>query len=391
MGQAQASSTWDTYEPHCDIAPGMYRIIHDGTNKVLQIHEENHKTLIIRDRQGQGSDNSRAQNDHWFILRSGDAFIFKHYQSESYISGLLGLPVGAQPLCATRYPTTWAVRRKKDSLKCAITIPVDWDEFRPKDSYIGIGVNSTSVRLCIIPFAKKEELDQLWRLERIGDTTYEEDCANNARELERQLQAANSRCTSDELELLAMKQKLVAKEVELANMQSELGKQGEVLKAVQNASRKQAAELKEQHKVLDAIKKLLNAKEPTISEDDEKSEDSGVLREKVQEVFSGEKEPPNLEVGTDEAVKDDTVGDRGLEGADVENYAVENSLNKQVPSSTTQEQQRKGVESHSLSNATTEQSLPEPAAIPRIGIQTVQPLPASVEQKLAEIGFFHFG
>ncbi|CAE7188143.1 unnamed protein product [Rhizoctonia solani] len=284
MGQAQATSTWDTYEPSYETTPGTYRIVHDATNKTLQINEGT-QMLIIRDREDPSSGTGREQNDHWFIIRSGDAFIFKHFQSECYISGLPWLPANARPICATHYPSTWAIRVKKDSdeLRCAITIPVGWNEFQSKSGYVGIGVNSGNVRLCLIPLSGKEELDHIWRLERIGDTTFEEDCAHKVREMERQLSAANDRCASSELKLQAMQQQLDTQKAELACLHNELSTQAAELKRTQIESNQQSTELKQQNEVLGKIRKLLDTKERSLSERIKGScENNETAPEKVQ-------------------------------------------------------------------------------------------------------------
>ncbi|CAE6523210.1 unnamed protein product [Rhizoctonia solani] len=380
----QASSTWDTYEPDGDVAPGTYRIVHNTTNKVLRIHEENNKMLLVtRDRQDQGSD------DHWFIMRSGDAFMFKHCQSENYIGGL---PANNRPVCATRYPTTWAIRVKKsgDGLK---------------GGYIGIGANSSGVRLCSVPLSEREEADHLWRLEHVGSTTFDQDRTRQLREVQRQLQLANDQCIWNELELKTVQRQLVTKTAELESVQNKLNKQAIELQAVQDESRKQTAELKEQHKVLDAIKTLLNPRRAIPEDEGAKSDNNKiVVCEKAQDVSPGQDTLRNIEAEKNETVENGTAKDGSAEdeGASeriegrVESQAEhasyesgsdedESAVDKQVSGPTTQEPQRKDIGSTSPPNVTTQQPAPAPGIGPAI-----QPLSASVEQQLASMGFLHF-
>ncbi|CAE6436830.1 unnamed protein product [Rhizoctonia solani] len=283
MGQAQTSSTWGTYDPSYETTPGTYRIVHGATNKTLQTHEVT-QMLIIRDREDPSSDTGREQNDHWFIIRSGDAFIFKHCRSEWYISSLPWLPANAQLICATRYPSAWAIRTKKSSNdhRCAITIPVDWNEFRSTGSYIGIAVNSANVRLCSVPLSEKEELEHTWTLERIGGATGED---GQTRLLRQALKVTKTELAEDKAKLKMVDERLAVYMAELANARSKLSEN--------------STELREKEEALDRAAQELSKTMDQLSEKDTK------LAEKDREIF--ERDELILAKGRELVEKDDII------------------------------------------------------------------------------------
>ncbi|KAG8680511.1 hypothetical protein FRC11_002383, partial [Ceratobasidium sp. 423] len=356
------SSIWDTYETNSDITPGTYRIVHDGTDRVLGLQGEDNKTLILQSHQDQGSDPSLVENDHWLLLGSGDGFIFKHCRQGTYITGVLLTAASAQSVYATRYPTTWAILSKKDgdTLRCAITIPIDQNETWLQGRYVGLGV--TPAGLCIIPFSENEEPDQMWRLERLDDTPVEEDYEYRVCELERELREANARWASGESNLKTMRQQLETKETELENIREELSNQATELESVRSELIKQTAELREQYRALDTFKDLLGAKELAVSEKGSDIFENEAICEKDEEIYQEER-PQNLK----------------------EEVIEEAALNEQDLQTTTQEPQCEDTNNASMSNTTV--LVPEPALVPEIGMQTVQPASAPLEQKLAELGW----
>ncbi|CAE6535464.1 unnamed protein product [Rhizoctonia solani] len=362
MGQTQTSSIWDTYETNSDITPGTYRIVHDRTDQVLQLQEDNDKVLILQPRQDQGSDPGLVDDDHWFLLPSGDGFIFKHCRQGTYITGVLLTAASAQSIHMTRYPTTWAILSKKDSdaPQCAITIPIDQHESWLQARYVGLGVTPTG--LCIIPLPETEEPDQMWKLERIGDAAIEEDYEYRVCELERELRVANTRWSSGESNLKTMRQELETKEAELENIRDELSNQAIELENVRSELIKQATELREQYKALDAFRDLLDANE-LIPEERGDVFENEKIREKDEEIYQEDR----LQNPKEEAV----------EGA---------VLNEQVTQITADEPQYQDTNNASMSN--TAVLVPEAALIPEIGTEAVQSSPSPLlDQRLADLGW----
>ncbi|KAJ1308064.1 hypothetical protein OPQ81_002130 [Rhizoctonia solani] len=368
MGQAQASSIWETYRLDSSLAPGTYRIVHDWTDKVLQLKDDNSKTLALQSLQQQGSDSSFVENDHWFLLRSGDGFIFKHCRLGTYISGLFSTAAGSQYVCATRYPTTWVIHKKEgDDAKCGITIPLDPNESESERKYVGLGV--TWAGLCIAPLSEKEDPDQVWRLERIGDETAEENDGDRVRELERQLQVVNARKTSEESELNAMRRQLERKEVDLENIRSELSEQATELENVRGYLSKRTEELKEQFKALDKIRDLLDAKGRALSGKEEANTSSNgtTIREKDPHMYQEEESLQNSGGFHEQVV-----------------------LNEQFLVTTVRNPQCEDTKNPLGSNTSTQQLVAELAPTPEIAMVTVQPPHphAAVDLDLAKLGWF---
>ncbi|CAE6523199.1 unnamed protein product [Rhizoctonia solani] len=276
MGQAQASSVWDSYTLNSDIAPGTYRIIHEGTNKVLQIHEQDPYVIVLQQQ--------RQEDDYWFVLPSGDGFIFKHGREKTYLTAPWSSSLGPQLARATRYPTTWTIHNKKDSddLRCVIMVGMDRNEVWSGGEYLGLVGEISQRGVCFARLSETEEHDQLWRLERIGDDTVEEDSAYRIRELERQLESANARWTAGESTLKAMLHQLDAKELKLETIQRELGKQTVELDAVREELGQQAAELRHKFNALDEIRELLDARERAMFEKDRTLFGDEVVDEKAR-------------------------------------------------------------------------------------------------------------
>ncbi|CAE6512183.1 unnamed protein product [Rhizoctonia solani] len=291
MGQAQTSSVWDSYAPNCDITPGTYRIVHDGTDKTLQIHTENKHMVILQS----PLEEEKDHNDHWFILRSGDGFIFKHGREKMYLTGSWSSISGPQPVRATRYPTTWTIHTKKGSdNKCVIMVGGEnWNE----GECFGLVGKASQRGVCFARLLETEEHDQIWRIERIGDATIEEDPMHRIQALERELEAANARWTVGEPALRAMLHQLDTKEAKLETIQSELGKQALELDVVRDELRQQAAELRQKYQALDEIRELLDAKERAISEKDRSMSGNGIINEKGEDVAQGQ---DGLEADSDE-------------------------------------------------------------------------------------------
>ncbi|KAH7341260.1 hypothetical protein B0J17DRAFT_254540 [Rhizoctonia solani] len=369
MGQAQASSVWDTYAPNCDITPGTYRIIHDATDKVLQIHEENRNMVTLQRPQSeeQASDFVHADNDQWLVLRSGDGFIFKHCRENNYITAPWSAGRGPQPARATRYPTTWAIHTKRgsDDDKCIITIAFNRYEVWAGAECVGLVGEVSQRGVCFARLSETEEQNQLWRLERVGDTIVEEDWEHRVRELEREIQAANALWASSELRLETMLQQLDTKETRLENVRDELSKRATELEIVQRELSQQAAELKKQYVALDEIRELLDAKERAVS-----SRDSGVWQNEV--IYE-----QNQDVSQDD----------GLQGLETTEEAI---LDEQAPQSEVQHPQHEETNNVVLSNPTILQPVPEPVVSPTNEIRNVHSPPLAehaVDQRLAQLGW----
>ncbi|CAE6400521.1 unnamed protein product [Rhizoctonia solani] len=308
----------------------------------------------------------------WFVLRSEDGFIFKHCREKSYITAPWSVGRGgSQPARATQYPTPWAIHTKKgsDDLKCVITVALDQCEYLAGRECVGLVGEVSRREVCVAQLSETEEQGQLWRLERIGDTTIEEDWEQRARELVRELEVLNARCTSDQSKLETMLQRLDTREAKLENIRNELSEQAAELETVRIELSRQATELKGHYRALDEIREVLDAKEQAMSDRDRSVQDEEV-DEQNQEV-----DEQNQEVFQEDSPHGSQV-------------AEETVLDEQVPQSAVEHPQNEETNNMAVSTPAIPVPVPEPALNPENKIRDVHPPPpAAVDQRLAQLGW----
>ncbi|KDN47838.1 hypothetical protein RSAG8_03258, partial [Rhizoctonia solani AG-8 WAC10335] len=238
MGQQISAS----FLPNDSIEPGTYRIIHDETGKALRIHEDD-QMLMTWDGQAQGSNPHEGIKDHWFLLRSGDGYVFKHRQRGTYI-GISFKSDPLYPVLATPSPTTWVIFTKGGSSNSECVIATDKAPWRVVSLHSGSnssGANDDRLRLTRL----YEYNDERWRLERIGDATGE---AEETRLLRQQLKVAKTELVEKQAKLKIVEGKLAVNMRELTKVLGELCRK--------------TGELEEQREALDqAMQELSTAKE----------------------------------------------------------------------------------------------------------------------------------
>ncbi|CAE6437795.1 unnamed protein product [Rhizoctonia solani] len=243
MGQQTSVTFW----PSEDIEPGTYHIIHNTTGKALRIHDEDDQRLIIWDRQAQGPGRPETKKDHWFLLRSGEGYVFKHCQRGTYISISFKSDY-PYPLLATPYPTTWVIYTKRGSsqLDCVIAT----DKVPSRVVSVDSGSNRAGAngdKLYLTRFSKDEI--EGWRLERIGDATGEDEYT---RLLRQQLKVSKTELVEDKSKLKIVEEQLAVTMEELTNLRSELNEA--------------TAELEEQREALDQAEEELSGATEKASE-----------------------------------------------------------------------------------------------------------------------------
>ncbi|CAE6523219.1 unnamed protein product [Rhizoctonia solani] len=245
MGQSQSAAA---FSPNNDLEPGTYRIIHDESNKALQIQDEDKQSLIISGRDSQGSDR-QVTKDHWFLLRSGDGYIFKHCQHGSYISISFQSDY-PYPILATQYPTSWVIFTKEGSSRLECVIATDKAPARVISLNTGYKKSVTDGdRLHLTKLLKNDK--ERWRLERIGDATGD---AEETRLLRQQLKIVKTELVEDKSRLKIVEEQLAANLEELETTQIEFSKR--------------VSELEEQREAVDQTNKELSAALEEASEKD---------------------------------------------------------------------------------------------------------------------------